>query len=398
MRFAERSAWGTEPNLLSQTLTKLQQEEAPILDLTLSNPTQASFSYLNSTLLEAFDQSENLLYEPNPYGLLRTREAVCRYYERKGLSLSGDQIFLTASTSEAYAFIFRILFDPQDSLLVLRPTYPILDYLASIHDVTLQSCPLVYKDGWKIDFKALERSVDKKTKALLLVHPNNPTGHYVREPEKKAVLEFCRSHSLALIVDEVFYDYDWGRGSEKPESFSKTNEVPTFVVSGISKVLGLPQMKLSWTVINGPKDIVKESVRRFEVIADTFLSVSTPIQNALPIWFECMEKIQKEIRARILRNRSFLEAELTNRKKCRLLQAEGGWYSVLELAPPLKDEALAVLLLREDFVLTHPGYLFDFPEDSFLILSLLPRPEIFEEGIKRLLARRYGFRVVEREF
>ncbi len=381
MPFSKRITHRGTLNTLTLSLHRLREERVPILNLTESNPTRADFLYLKEDLLKYFRNTQALQYEPELHGLLVAREAVCRYYAEKGISLDPHQIFLTASTSEAYAFVFRLLMDRGSALLAPQPSYPLLEFLADFNEVEIRRYPLLFhkKDGWGPHLEDLETT--SLVKALLLVHPNNPTGNYFHDAT--AMERICGIHGAALISDEVFLDYALDRHL-KPKSFALTNHGLTFTLSGISKVLGLPQMKLSWIVVTGPEKKRNEAIQKLEIMADIYLSVSTPIQLALPHWFQKKEEIQSEILERVRENLAFLKEMTAKNERMDLYPPEGGWSAVLQLPASRSDEAWALELLEKHHVLTHPGYLFDFEEGSFLVVSLLPPPAIFQEGVKRI--------------
>jgi len=368
MNFSKRTNWADSSNALSQLLSSKRKNKEKILDLTESNPTRCGFN------------SENIPYDPDPHGLLEAREAVCRYYADKKTRVTPDQIFLTAGTSEAYAFLFRLLADPRDRILAPEPSYPLLDYLAGLNDVLLQKYLLKYDGGWGMDLD----SIVGAGKAIVVVNPNNPTGNFVKRHERDELNRMAKTREMAIISDEVFLDFAFDDRRGPPPTFAGNGDALTFTMSGISKILGLPQMKLSWIVVSGPEDLKRQAIEKLELIADTYLSVSTPSQKALPKWLENREKITGEILKRVRKNRSALREYLRDNKSVRLLDAEGGWYAVLEIDSLKNDEELALDLLKNKNVFVHPGYFFDFPKGNFLVLSLLPEPKIFGKGIKHL--------------
>ncbi len=352
--FSKRTeGWSPELNPLSVKLTQLRAGGKKILDLTVSNPTLCGFSLPD---LSALSHPKNHLYEPDARGLLEARQAVCRYYQDfHKIHVEETQVFITANTSEAYSFVFRLLADPGDTILAPRPSYPLLHYLAGLHDLRL-----IHEAG------------SQPPRAILLVNPNNPTGKYARVPKA----------GLPLIVDEVFLDYSF---AGNPESFAGRQDSLCFTLSGISKILGLPQMKISWIIVSGPENLKKEALHRLEIIADTYLSASAPSQHALPKWLEQTGKIQTEIKTRLKTNLETAK-RIFARSKARLIEPEGGWYTTLEMPESRTDEEWALRLLETAGTLTHPGYLFDFEEEKFLVLSLLGLPEEFEEGCRRITA------------
>ncbi len=310
VRFSARTAWDTEETRLARALRERREQGLEILDLTASNPTRCGFAYDGSAILAPLGGREALVYDPDPRGLLRAREAVCRYYAERGAQVGPEQVFLTTSTSEGYSWLFRLLCDAGDEVLIAQPSYPLFDFLAQIEDVHLVPYPLVYDHGWQIDFAALRAQVTGKTKAIALVHPNNPTGHFTKEEERRELEQLCAELGLALIVDEVFLDYAMPGHEGTARSFAAA-EHPclTFVQSGISKIAGLPQMKAAWVAVEGPEVERRKAMARLEVIADTFLSMNTPVQCALPAWLESRGAIQKQICARTVTNLTALRSE-----------------------------------------------------------------------------------------
>ena len=375
--FSKITGWSETPNPLAQKITELKKSGRALLDLTVTNPTQCGFQYFDSALLGPLLAQQNLNYEADAHGLLSAREAVCRYYAEKGVRLKPDQIFLTASTSEAYSFLFKLLLNPNESILSPAPSYPLLDYLCELNHVRSLRYELPPPD-WKFTRESLDKAMAPDTRAVLTVHPNNPTGNYVSNEERDTLIKFCGDKNLAVISDEVFFDYKFGeKGGIK--SFAAVNGTLTFTLSGISKILGLPQMKLSWIVVAGPEKEKREAIRRLEIIADTYISASTPIQNALPAWMEKKSEIQSEICGRLNENLATLKASSLN-----FLLPQGGWNAVLQFPDSKSDEDWALDLLENSGVLVHPGYLYDFKNGSCLILGLLVPPKVFKEGLDRI--------------
>lgn len=380
MKFSKRTNWNTALNLLTQKADELRSHP-DFINLTISNPTECGFSYLVPELLAPLTNPGGLKYSPDPRGLLTARKAVARYYAAKGILLHPDQIFITASTSEAYSFVFKILAERGERVLGPAPGYPLMDYLAEINDVVLERYPLIYKSGWQIDREALQHL--KAAKAILAVHPSNPAGHYVSESEQAFLSNWASRHQAALISDEVFFDFSLDDTPPAP-SFAAQNEALTFTLSGISKILGLPQMKLSWIVVTGPEDLRIDALKRLEIVADTYLSASTPIQMALPLWMENMPMIHREILKRIRSNRSFLE-QFFSGSKIDVLKSSGGWTSILRMPAERTDEEWALQLLDQDKILFHPGYLFDINDDmTALVVSLITPEAQFQQGLNRM--------------
>jgi aspartate/methionine/tyrosine aminotransferase len=328
---------------------------------------------------------EALIYDPQPKGLLSARKQVARYYlTDHRISLDPESIFLTTSTSEAYSFVFRLLCNPLDEVLVPKPSYPLFDFLAELQDVALVPYSLEYAQGWLINSHSIEQALTERTRAILLVHPNNPTGSYVRPEELVRLNAISRERQIALIVDEVFLDYAFD--GVPRQSFAGGKEALTFTLSGLSKISAFPQMKVAWLVCTGPGDLVRGATERLEVIADTFLSLNAPTQFAVPVLLEQRHSLQRQLLDRVRTNRSELIRQLSGQTICELLDADGGWYAVLRVPADQPDEERILHLIREQNVIVHPGHFFDFPTDGFLVLSLITPVEDFREGVQRLLA------------
>ncbi len=383
--FADRTNWNLSPNPLAEALARGRAGGRELLDLSASNPTECGFRYDGSSILKALSQPEALHYLPDPLGLESARKAVSEYYAARGDQVAIDQIVLTASTSEAYSFVFRLLCNPGDELLIPAPSYPLFEFLADIQDVKLTRYHLFYDHGWHIDFHALEQAVTPRTRGVIVVHPNNPTGHFTKPAEMARLNEICGARQMAIIADEVFLDFSW---QAQPLSFAGNQRALTFTMSGLSKISGLPQMKLAWLVVNGPEGEKREALARLEVIADTYLSVSTPIQVAAPSLLAQRHGFQEQLLARVRRNLAALDERLAEQKSCSRLKTEGGWYAILRVPATRPDEELAVELLEKDGVYLHPGRFFGFSSDGYLVVSLI-MPELeFDEGIRRVLAHR----------
>jgi aspartate/methionine/tyrosine aminotransferase len=383
MRFSQRTNWNTEESELGRAHRVCVAAGLPIADLTASNPTRCGFAY-DRELLAALTNPQALDYDPQPCGLLSAREAVCGYYADHGVSLTPEQIVLTTSTSEAYSFLFRLLCDPGSEILVAQPGYPLFDYLAVLDDVKLKAAALLYDHGWQIDAEGFRRAVTPQTRAIVLVHPNNPTGHFTKPWEAAELARLCREFDLALIVDEVFLDYGFANSVSGPgKSFAAGLEgVPVFVVSGLSKIAGLPQMKAAWIVAAGPEAC--SALERLEVIADTFLSMNAPVQHALPAWLEGRNSIQRQILERVTANLADLDRQLARLPEVSRLEVEGGWYAVLRI-PALRPDEQTVLALLERGVWVHPGYFFGMADSGWLVVSLLGPENEFSRGVAGLV-------------
>jgi len=380
--FARRTGWNLEKNAFTLALERHQRGGRELLDLTASNPTKVGLA-ANSEILRCLAKPESLDYDPQPRGLPSSREAVVEYYRGLGAELSADQVILTTSTSEAYSFIFRLLCDPGDEVLIPTPSYPLFDFLAEIQDVRLLPYELIYDHGWQIDFHSLSGAITPRTRAIILVSPNNPTGSYVKAREREELNRLCLGHELALIVDEVFFDFNLS--SENFETFARDDQALTFTLSGLSKVAGLPQMKVAWLAATGPAELVSTAMERLEVIADTYLSMNAPIQHAIPELLAQRTLFQLELMDRLRANLADLDLQLAGQKLCSRLEVEGGWYATLRVPVTQTDEELAIKLLEQRDVLVHPGHFFNFQSDGYLILSLMTPEEVFSEGVRRIL-------------
>jgi aspartate/methionine/tyrosine aminotransferase len=447
MRFSERTNWNTEESDLARAHRKRIAARLPIADLTASNPTRCGFAYPPS-LLAALTDPRALDYDPQPNGLLPARQAVSAYYAAHGVAIDPQQIVLTTSTSEAYSFLFRLLCDPADEILILQPGYPLFDFLAALDDVRLKPVPLIYENGWQIDPESMRRAITPRTRAIVVVHPNNPTGHYTKPSEAEQLGRLCREFRLALIVDEVFLDYSFDYGFDyslgnssfsaqpespgaQPASFARGLEgVPVYVVSGLSKIAALPQMKAAWIVVtaavtgpgphhapdnapdNAPDEAPDQALARLEVIADTFLSMNAPVQWALPAWLASRSAIQQQIRRRVSANLAVLDRNLDRNPESRpdsnpnrgldpaperrpdsapdplhavqRLAVEGGWYAILRI-PALNPDDHTVLALLDRGVWVHPVYFFGAPESGWLVVSLLAPEAEFSNGVAILI-------------
>jgi aspartate/methionine/tyrosine aminotransferase len=382
--FSDRTNWKLTRNRLTETLEEVRSSGARVLDLTLSNPTRAGLHYDESVLLKALASSHAMDYDPQPKGLSVARDAVAAYYQtlHRLPEFDPGHLILTTSTSEGYSFVFRLLCNSGDELLVPKPSYPLFEFLADLQDVKLVPYPLIYDHGWQMDFPSLRKAVTGRARGLVVVHPNNPTGSYVHENEKELLNSFCREHELAVIADEVFLDY--AHNGVPPATFAANRDVLSFTLSGVSKISALPQMKVAWIATSGPGAEVEPAQARLEIISDTYLSMNAPIQWALPAFLEQRKNVQQQLLDRVLSNLAELDRQLSAQKTCQRLIVEAGWYAVLRVPVTQTDEELAVALLRRKSVLVHPGHFYDFPRDGYLVLSLIAPQEEFAEGIERL--------------
>ncbi len=383
--FSNRTNWHLATNALTRALEEVRASGQQIVDLTISNPTEAGVRPDAESVLRALVNPETLRYDPQPRGLLEARNAVCHYYRQahRVFDLDPGRIVLTTSTSEAYAYVFRLLCNPGDEVLVPKPSYPLFEFLADLSDVKLVPYPLLYDHGWQIDFELLYKAASRRSRAVIIVHPNNPTGSYASPLETAALNDFSRDRNTALIVDEVFLDY--AHDGEARHSFAANTGALTFTLSGISKISALPQMKFAWVAASGPAQAVADASARLEVIADTYLSMNAPVQLAAPVFLELRKQIQPILLDRLRANIAELDRQLVKHSACTRLQVEGGWYVVLRVPAIESDEDLAIRLLRQAQVSVHPGHFYDFATDGHLVLSLITEPHIFGEGIARLL-------------
>ena len=381
--FAKRTNWDLTPNRLSEALAAHRAAGKPLLDLTVSNPTECGFSYDSKAILEALSNTAALRYEPNARGLESARRAVAGYYADRNEVVSVEDIFLTTSTSEGYSYAFRTLCDPGDEVLIPSPSYPLFDFLAEIQDVKLVRYPLLYDHGWQIDFHALEQAITARTRAVIVVHPNNPTGHFTKTSETTKLNALCSARELAIIADEVFLDF--ALDGNRAASFATNSSVLTFTSSGLSKISGLPQMKAAWMAVSGPPNLKREAFGRLEVIADTYLSINAPVQLAMPALIEQRDDFQRQLLSRVRANLEKLDRLLSGHRACSRLAVEGGWYGVLRVPSTRSDEELALDLLNSKDAYVHPGHFYDFPGDGFLVVSLITPEAIFAKGITGML-------------
>jgi alanine-synthesizing transaminase len=380
--FSKRFHWDMRPNRLAETLARKRQHGAPILDLTESNPTRAGLAY-PAEIVEAFADPRILLYDPAPAGAEEARRAVADYYAARGERVSPARVLLTASTSEAYAYLFKLLADPGAEVLVPRPSYPLFEFLADMESVAARQYPLMYHGGWSIDLEALQDAVTERTRAIVLVNPNNPTGSYIKRAELEALVKLSAARRIPLIADEVFADYALGADDERVATLVGVEGCLAFSMSGLSKVAGLPQMKLGWIVASGPEQLREESMRKLEWIADTYLSVSTPVQCAAARLLDAGAAVARQIRERTAANLAWARDALAG-SAASILSVEGGWYCTVQMPRIRSEEEWALELLERCGVLVQPGYFYDFETEAFLVVSLLTEPTTLREGITRL--------------
>lgn len=393
--FSERTGWDRRANRLALAIARRHEAGLPIVDLTIGNPTQAAIPWpedLRREILAGLAQPASLTYEPAAFGHPACRESVAAYYGARGASIDPDRVVLTASTSEAYASLFKLLADAGDEVLVPEPSYPLFDYLAGLESVRAVPYPLVWDGRWSIDLDAVVERASPRCRAVVAVAPNNPTGSYLSRPERAALDAFCADRALALVVDEVFADYRRAAffADLVPTSVGLECRALTFCLSGLSKVAALPQMKLGWIVVQGDASLVAEALARLEIVLDAALSVGTPIQLAARAILPRTAELQAPIASRVAENGAALDALLRAHPSVTELPAEGGWYAVLRIPATRSEDDAVVALVEDDGIVVHPGYFFNFPSEAYVVISLLPPPPIFGDGAGRALGRLAG--------
>lgn len=383
--FSSRLPGQLDANRVSRLLADLRRDGVAVADLTESNPTRAGFEY-PLDLLAPLGDARGLSYRPAPLGLPEARAAVAADFARRGLAVDPAHIALTASTSEAYSLLFKLLCEPGDEVLIPRPSYPLFEHLTRLDAVRAVPYDLEYHGRWSIDLASVERGLSARSRALLLVSPNNPTGNVVLEEELDGLAALCGPRDIALIADEVFADYPLDLPAARVGGLTTRTDVLGFTLGGLSKTVGLPQAKLGWIVVSGGAALAP-ALARLEFACDTYLSVSTPVQVAAARLLEQGATVRLQIHERVKRNLARCRALVDDRPACRLLRVEGGWYGVIQVPSLMPEDDLVMALLAEDHVFVHPGYFFDFASESFLIVSLLTREETFARGVSRLLDR-----------
>lgn len=382
--FASRTNWNLKPNRLSEALARHRATGRKLFDLSASNPTECGFHYDSPAIVRALCNPASLQYHPEPRGLKTARQAVSAYYAARGNQVSPNDLLLTVSTSEAYSYAFRLLCNPGDEILIPTPSYPLFDFLADVNDVKLIRYPLFYDHGWHVDLHALSQSITARTRGIIVVHPNNPTGHYTKSEEVAQLNQLCSAGNIAIIADEVFLDFSLAKAAQ--QSFVANSGALTFTMSGISKISGLPQMKLSWLAVSGPQELKREALARLEMMADTYLSMNAPIQLAAPVLLQQRTAFQQQLMARVHKNLAQLDSQLAQGQKINRLEVEGGWYAVLRIPATRPDEDLAIDLLEKYDVYVHPGHFYDVPGDGYVVVSLITPESDFTEGVRRLLS------------
>ena len=383
--FSTRTPSDLAPNRLTLAEQAARAAGARLIDLTETNPTRVGLDY-PGRIAAALAAPEALAYHPRPFGLPAARERVAAELAAAGAPVDPSRVILTASTSEAYAYLFKLLCDPGDDVLVPVPSYPLFEHLTRLELVAVRQYPLDFHGAWSIDAHAVEAAVTPRTRAILVVSPNNPTGSVVTRGDLASLAGLCASRGIALVGDEVFCDYLVDPRPDRARVLDQQDAL-TFSLGGLSKSAGLPQMKLGWIAAGGPAPLVEAALARLEIVCDTFLSVSTPVQCAAGALIEAGREVRAQILERVTTNLRGLQALAAAHPACSVLRVEGGWSAVVRVPATRTEESLVLDLLDRDHVLAHPGYFFDFPHEAFVVVSLLPPPAEFREGAARLLAR-----------
>jgi aspartate/methionine/tyrosine aminotransferase len=382
-RFSLRSSMDLAPNRLSVALSRARASSRPLLDLTESNPTRASIPYETRAVLDALALPASLQYEPAAFGIEPAREVVARELSANGARVDPSRVVLTASTSEAYAFLFKLLADPGDEILVPAPSYPLFDHLARFESVRPVPYRLAYDGAWHFDLASVRQAISPRTRALVVVNPNNPTGSYVKKEE----LDALASLDLPLVSDEVFSRFPLREDASRVTTvLQRDGGALVFSLGGLSKLAALPQVKLGWIAVAGHDVHAQAALARLEVIADAFLSVSTPVQHALPALLASRTTPARAIADRTRANLAHL-GDVVRGSAASLLDVEGGWYATLRLPRTQSEEQWVTTLLEQDGVYVHPGHFFDFSEEAFIVVSLLTQEETLGEGARRIIHR-----------
>lgn len=383
--FSSRLRQAAGRNRLAVALDRRRSTGLPIIDLTLSNPTRAGFAYPHGLLAPMADERA-LSYEPDPFGLLSARQAVSDDFARRGLVVPANRIVLTASTSEAYSLLFKLMCDPGDTVLAPRPSYPLVEHLTDLDGVSLEHYRLEHHVRWELDLHGLrEKAALERMRAIIMINPNNPTGSVVSDAELDAIASLAREHDLALISDEVFADYPIAPA--QPASALRQDTALTFALGGLSKSVGLPQVKLGWIGVGGPAALVADAMERLETICDAYLSVSTPVQVAAPELLKTGAAVRTQIHGRVRANYAQLTKLASANPACAVIPVEAGWYAVVQVPAIASEDTIVLDLLDEAGVLVHPGYFFDFEREAFLVISLLPEPQLFASAVQALFGQ-----------
>ncbi len=382
--FSRRVPGRLDPTPLAKAVHARREAAAPFIDLTESNPTRLGFVYPVG-LFELLADARGGQYDPHPLGLFEARQAVAADYARRGVPVSPSRVALTTSTSESYSLLFKLLCDPGDSVLVPQPSYPLFEYLTALDGIEGRPYRLASDGGWSFDASAVHESIGERTRAVLVVSPNNPTGARLRRDALQSLAELCRDRGIALVGDEVFADYEVVPATGAARSVLEQNEALTFGLGGLSKSAGLPQLKLGWMAVSGPEAMAAEAMERLEVVCDAYLSVATPVQQAAAALLSRGAAVRQQIADRVLLNYRCLVELVTDYPACRVPPIEGGWTAVIRAPAVMPDDTRALELLHREGVLVHPGYLYDFEREGHFVVSLLCRPEEFRTGVRRVL-------------
>jgi alanine-synthesizing transaminase len=381
--FSHRLPWSLEHNNFSRLLATRRLSGAPLLDLTSSNPTEVLTDYPHLEIAKTLGSLTDFAYQPEPFGSLQARETIARYYQRHNVSITPEQIALTASTSEAYGLLFKLLCDPGDEILVPAPSYPLFEYLAALEAVRVVSYRLSYDGAWFIDMELLRSQISGRTRALVVVNPNNPTGSFLKTQEAKAVVQLAGEHALPIICDEVFIDYSLDSSSDRVPTLIGFDSVLSFCLNGLSKAASMPQLKLGWIVVNGPNRERQAAAVRLEIVLDTYLSVATPVQHALPSLLSTGHTIQTRLKQRIIGNLA-CGREILHDAPGHFLPTEGGWSAIIQLPRTRSEEEWITAFLQDYSAVVQPGYFFDMPSEAYIVVSLITPEEQFKAGMECL--------------
>ncbi len=381
--YSHRLSWDVPLNSLSRTIAEKRRGGIPLLDLTISNPTEVFPNYAHDAIRSAYAHIDDFSYSPNPFGAEPARRAIAQLYAERGVTVSADQILLTASTSEAYALLFKLFCDPEDEILVPVPSYPLFDFLARLECVRIAPYRLSYDGVWAIDFASLRERISERTRAIVIVNPNNPTGSFLKQCEKQELFDVAQEQDLPIISDEVFMDYSLGSTGQRVTTLIGSEGALSFSLNGLSKTAGMPQMKAGWIAVNGSRTEREVTRERLELLLDTYLSVGTPVQHALPELLKIGAGIQRQILERVKLNVEALDRILENTPAHRL-HIEGGWSAILRLPRTSTEEAWVGRFVEECDVIVQPGYFFDMDSEAYVVVSLITPPETLSEGMGRV--------------
>ena len=381
--YSQRLSWSFSSNSLTQLLIRKRAAGTPLLDLTISNPTKCLPEYPHEAIRRAFGQTQEFTYYPDPFGSEIARSAVTEYYRERGISVTPHQLLLTASTSEAYSQLFKLLCDPGDEVLAPLPSYPLFEYLAALESVRMTPYRLRYDGTWHLDFASLRAQINRRTKAIIVVNPNNPTGTYLNAEEQSELLHVAKQFSLPVISDEVFTDYAVMPRAQTARTFAGNHSALSFSLNGLSKTAGMPQMKLAWIAISGPAQEQQDARERLETIADTYLSVGTPVQHVLTNLLQIGANIRQQLLQRIKENLAVID-NLLKGTALQRLHLDGGWSAILRLPRVMTEEDWVRGLLQEQDTIAQPGYFFDMESEAYMVLSLITPIDQFRAGIERI--------------